>query len=163
MDTLQSFLAYAADFEKTFEDDDWSRLMGYFADDAVYRVESEIMGCELVGPEAILGGMNLGLESQYRALALEVKSRRKTMGTPTSGGELRRRIISVTTVKKSAPIPIPLTKEVVASASSCSSVCSADTLSPILDVVTGLDWTREVRKVRHTLGVCCHRHRKRSV
>ena len=33
MDPLQRFAAYAADFEKTYDDDDWSRLEGYFAEE----------------------------------------------------------------------------------------------------------------------------------
>jgi hypothetical protein len=35
-DLTQRFEAYAADFELTFVDDDWSRLEQYFTDDAVY-------------------------------------------------------------------------------------------------------------------------------
>ncbi len=31
MSIMSRFLEYAADFEKTFEDDDWTRLKGYFA------------------------------------------------------------------------------------------------------------------------------------
>jgi hypothetical protein len=31
MTNLECFAAYAADFEKTFKDDDWSRLERYFA------------------------------------------------------------------------------------------------------------------------------------
>ncbi|MDG2305652.1 MAG: hypothetical protein P8R42_13610 [Candidatus Binatia bacterium] len=50
MDTLSTFLADAADFEKTFADGDRSRLTPYFADDAIYRVESNVRGCELTGP-----------------------------------------------------------------------------------------------------------------
>lgn len=68
MDTLQTFLAYAADFEKTFADDDWLRLTPYFAEDAVYRVESEVMGCELTGPAAIFKGMKKALDGFDRRL-----------------------------------------------------------------------------------------------
>jgi hypothetical protein len=62
MGTLERFLAYAADFEKTLADDDWSRLTPYFADDAVYRVESDLFGCELEGPDAIFTGMKKSLD-----------------------------------------------------------------------------------------------------
>ena len=41
MDTLSRFMEYAADFEKTLGDDDWTRLRRYFADDAVYEVKAE--------------------------------------------------------------------------------------------------------------------------
>ncbi|HME70466.1 MAG TPA: hypothetical protein VKM54_11450, partial [Myxococcota bacterium] len=35
---LQRFVEYAQAFEKTYVDDDWTRLEPYFAPDAVYRV-----------------------------------------------------------------------------------------------------------------------------
>jgi len=38
MPILDRFLAYAQDFEKTYVDDDWSRLDQYFAPDATYEV-----------------------------------------------------------------------------------------------------------------------------
>ena len=57
MDVMRSFMAYAGDFERTYIDDDWTRLRRYFADDAVYAVESESFGCRLVGPDAIVAGM----------------------------------------------------------------------------------------------------------
>ncbi len=44
MDPLQRFAAYAADFEKTYQDDDWKRLEGYFAEDAVYEVMGAARG-----------------------------------------------------------------------------------------------------------------------
>lgn len=62
MGTLESFLSYAAEFEKSYADDDWSRLERFFADDAVYRVESNRFGCELTGPDAILAGMKKSLD-----------------------------------------------------------------------------------------------------
>ncbi len=61
MDTLQRFLAYAGDFEKTYVDDDWSRLHPYFNDDAVYDVQSRAFGCKLEGPKAILAGIRKSL------------------------------------------------------------------------------------------------------
>ena len=54
MTIVERFLAYATDFEKTLADDDWSRLRQYFSEDAVYRVESDLFGCELSGPTASL-------------------------------------------------------------------------------------------------------------
>lgn len=36
MTLVERFDAYAADFERTFVDDDWGRLEPYFTDDAVY-------------------------------------------------------------------------------------------------------------------------------
>lgn len=62
MSTADRFMAYAADFEKTLADDDWSRLRPHFADDAIYRVESDLFGCELEGPDRIFEGMKKSLD-----------------------------------------------------------------------------------------------------
>jgi hypothetical protein len=59
---LERFIAYAADFEKTLADDDWSRLAQHFSDDAVYRVESDLFGCELTGRDSIFAGMKKSLD-----------------------------------------------------------------------------------------------------
>ncbi len=56
------FMEYAADFEKTLADDDWSRLGRYFAPDAVYEVRAEGFGCMLTGPDAIFKGMKKSLD-----------------------------------------------------------------------------------------------------
>ena len=60
MSIIARFVAYAADFEKTLADDDWSRLAQYFSDDAIYRVESDLFGCELTGQEGIFAGISSG-------------------------------------------------------------------------------------------------------
>ncbi|MGB5326463.1 MAG: nuclear transport factor 2 family protein [Pseudomonadales bacterium] len=62
MNILEQFMAYAQDFEKTYADDDWSRLYSYFHDDAVYEVVSENMGCKLEGPAAIFAGIKKSLD-----------------------------------------------------------------------------------------------------
>lgn len=63
MENLTRFMAYAADFEKTYVDDDWSRLRQYFADDAVYEVKAEAFGCSLTGPDAIFKGIKKSLDN----------------------------------------------------------------------------------------------------
>ncbi len=62
MDIMPQFMAYAADFEQTFVDDDWTRLEKYFAADAVYEVQSGSFGCRLTGPAAILAGIKKSLD-----------------------------------------------------------------------------------------------------
>jgi len=57
MSAMDQFLAYAAAFEQTFADDDWSRITPYFASDAVYTVESSAFGGAMVGPAAIAAGI----------------------------------------------------------------------------------------------------------
>ena len=87
MDTMQEFLAYAGDFERTLVDDDWTRLRRYFADDAVYEVKAESFGCRLTGPTAIFAGIKKSLDGFDRKFAkrdVEV-----TSGPEISGDELR--------------------------------------------------------------------------
>ena len=62
MENLTHFMQYAADFEKTLADDDWTRLRRYFAEDAVYEVQSTTFGCKLTGPDAIFKGMKKSLD-----------------------------------------------------------------------------------------------------
>ncbi len=66
MSLMNRFLEYAADFEKTLADDDWSRLNPYFTDDATYRVDSTVFGCELKGRDAIFRGMKKSLDGMDR-------------------------------------------------------------------------------------------------
>ncbi len=59
MEHARRFLEYATDFEKTYEDDDWSRLEVYFTEDAVYAVTGEApLGGEWAGREAVLEHLN---------------------------------------------------------------------------------------------------------
>jgi len=69
MEILNQFMAYAEAFEKTYADDDWSRLQPYFAEDAVYEVQSEVFGCSLRGPEAILAGLKKSVNGFDRKFA----------------------------------------------------------------------------------------------
>jgi len=69
MSAMEKFREYAADFEKTFHDDDWPRLRKYFADDAVYEVRSTVFGCRLVGPDAIFHAIKKSLDGFDRRFA----------------------------------------------------------------------------------------------
>lgn len=87
MGTLEHFLAYAADFEKTLVDDDWDRVTPYFAEDAIYRVESNLFGCELTGPSAICKGIQKslnGFDRKFPGRDISV-----TSGPDVAGDELR--------------------------------------------------------------------------
>ena len=57
MAAMTQFFEYAQDFEKTFVDDDWSRLERYFEPDAVYEVRNVPFGCRLEGRAAIFRGI----------------------------------------------------------------------------------------------------------
>jgi len=60
--TQDRFLAFAVDFEKTFADDDWTRLEPHLAEDAVYEVDAGPYSCRLEGRDAILRGMRRSLD-----------------------------------------------------------------------------------------------------
>ena len=86
MGTIERFMAYAADFEKTLHDDDWSRLRPHFDAKAVYRVESGSFGCELTGPDAIFAGMKKsldGFDRNFSSRKIEV-----TEGPAVEGEEM---------------------------------------------------------------------------
>jgi hypothetical protein len=44
LSSIPRFVAYAAEFEKAFESDDWSLLEPFFTEDAVYEVGLPILG-----------------------------------------------------------------------------------------------------------------------
>ena len=62
MDPLQRFGEYAAEFEKTFEDDDWTRLEPFFDANARYVVSGSSFDCELQGRDAVLAGIKKALD-----------------------------------------------------------------------------------------------------
>jgi hypothetical protein len=69
MEPMERFFAYAADFEKTYDDDDWSRVEGYFARDAVYEVRNSVFACRIEGVHAILRGLKKSLDGFDRRVA----------------------------------------------------------------------------------------------
>ena len=70
MDVIKRFTEYADDFEKTFADDDWSRLRQYFTDDAVYEgVGSDAFSFKAEGIDAVLAHMKSSLDGFDRKFA----------------------------------------------------------------------------------------------
>ncbi len=57
---------YAGAFEKTYVDDDWSRLAQYFAEDAVYEVRGGPFACRISGREAIFAGLKHSIDGMDR-------------------------------------------------------------------------------------------------
>ncbi len=83
MDPLQTFGEYAADFEKTFADDDWQRLERYFDPNARYVVTGSPFDCELQGRDAVLAGIKRaldGFDRRFDERAIE------PAGPPTADG-----------------------------------------------------------------------------
>jgi hypothetical protein len=68
MNPLQLFADYAQDFERTYADDDWSRLEQYFTPDATYEVGAPF-ACSLRGPDAIFAGIRKSLDGFDRRFA----------------------------------------------------------------------------------------------
>ena len=54
MSRIERFLAYAAAFEQTCADDNWSRLEPYFTEEAVYKCDDEPLAFHVEGRDAIL-------------------------------------------------------------------------------------------------------------
>jgi len=69
MGPMSRFFEYAQDFEKTYVDDDWSRLACYFEPDAVYEVRNVPFGCRIEGREAIFRGIKKSLDGFDRRFA----------------------------------------------------------------------------------------------
>jgi hypothetical protein len=94
MNSIERFTAYAADFEKTLVDDDWSRLDPWFHDDAIYRVEGgDLFGCELEGRERIFAGMKKsldGFDRKFESRSIELE------GAPEVDGDEIRLVWKVT-------------------------------------------------------------------
>lgn len=66
MNVLELFLAYADNFEKTYADDDWSRLEPHFCDDAVYEVKGDPISAKFEGPDAIFKAMKTSVDGGDR-------------------------------------------------------------------------------------------------
>jgi len=82
MNPARRFIEYAADFEKTYADDDWSRLEPYFAEEAVYVVTgSPAFACRLEGRDAILRGLRKSVDGFDR----HCERRVEVLGEPEVG------------------------------------------------------------------------------
>ncbi len=85
MDPLQRFAAYAADFEKTFEDDEWTRLEGYFAEDAIYTVKGTPFDCEVRGRDAIFRAIKKSIDGFDRHFDKRHNPRRRVIAFHVNG------------------------------------------------------------------------------
>ncbi|HEY5680803.1 MAG TPA: nuclear transport factor 2 family protein [Pseudomonadales bacterium] len=63
MSNLPTFGAYAAAFEESLQDDDWTRLEQYFSEDASYRPGD---GTEAIGREAVLQALQASVNQLER-------------------------------------------------------------------------------------------------
>ncbi len=63
MSIRDRFLAYAAAFEESYEDDDWARLAQYFTEDAVYETDNPASG-----RDAVLARLKTGVDAFDRRM-----------------------------------------------------------------------------------------------
>jgi len=61
MSITDRYLAYAEDFERTYEDNDWKRLEPYFTEDAAYRPQGTV-DSEVAGRDAMLERLKAGID-----------------------------------------------------------------------------------------------------
>ncbi len=95
MSILDRYQAYAAAFEESFEDDDWSRIEPYFTEDAVYEGDPE----DARGRDAVLAKLKAGVDAFDR----NMDSRTPDFQPPTVDGDTLRMTWSVTYTKAGAP------------------------------------------------------------
>ena len=95
MSILDRYLAYADAFEKSYEDDDWSRIEPYFTKDAVYEGDPE----DAQGRDAVLEKLKGGVDTFDRTM----DSRTPDFEAPTVDGDTLRVGWAVTYTKSGAP------------------------------------------------------------
>ena len=94
MGILERYQAYAAAFEESYEDDDWSRIAQYFTEGAVY--EGEPAGH---GRDEVLAKLKNGVDSFDRRM----DSRTPDFQTPTVDGNTLTMKWKVTYTKAGRP------------------------------------------------------------
>lgn len=94
MGILERYQAYAEAFERSYEDDDWSRIGQYFTDDAVYEGEPAAHG-----RDAVLAKLKDGVDAFDRRM----DRRTPDFQQPTVDGDTLRMKWRVTYAKAGCP------------------------------------------------------------
>jgi ketosteroid isomerase-like protein len=94
MSIADRYQAYAAAFEESYEDDDWTRIEQYFTDDAVYEGDPDARG-----RAAVLAKLKGGVDTFDR----NMDSRTPDFQTPTVDGNTLRMNWQVTYTKAGCP------------------------------------------------------------
>ncbi len=95
MGILERYQAYAEAFERSYEDDDWTRIEQYFTEDAVYEGEPE----DASGRAAVLAKLKGGVDAFDRRM----DSRAPDFQTPTVDGDTLTMQWTVTYTKAGCP------------------------------------------------------------
>ena len=94
MSILERYQAYAAAFEESYVDDDWSRIEPFFAENAVYAGDPDAHG-----RDAVLAKLKSGVDAFDR----KMDSRAPDFQTPTVDGDTLTMKWSVTYQKAGKP------------------------------------------------------------
>ena len=94
MSILERYQAYAAAFEESFDDDDWSRIESYFTENAVYEGDPDAEG-----RDAVLAKLKGGVDAFDR----KMDSRAPDFETPTVDGDTLTMKWTVTYTKAGKP------------------------------------------------------------
>ncbi len=94
MSIQERYQAYADAFEKSYEDDDWSRIEPYFTEDAVYEGDPDARGWE-----AVLAKLKGGVDNFDRKMDKRIPD----FQTPTVEGNTLKMKWTVTYQKAGAP------------------------------------------------------------
>ncbi len=86
MNLVELYQAYAADFERTFIDDDWSRLERYFTEDATYSTPAN--GLRVSGRETVLAVLRAAVSGFDRRC--DTRQLLTTVGPHEQGNEVLR-------------------------------------------------------------------------
>lgn len=85
MNPTERFLAYAAAFEQTYADDDWSRIEPFFTEDAVYAVSlGPPLGGRWEGRAALIEHLREGVEQLDRRFD---ERQVEIVGAPSAGDD----------------------------------------------------------------------------
>jgi hypothetical protein len=103
MSILDRYRAYADAFEESFEDDDWSRIEEFFAENAVYEGDPDARG-----RDAVLAKLKGGVDAFDRRM----DSRTPDFQTPTVDGNTLEMSWQVTYTKAGAPDLVISGKEI---------------------------------------------------
>jgi len=101
VEPAKRFAEYAAAFEETYADDDWSRLESYFTEDATYAVEGEPpFGGRWEGRKQLLQQLCKSVNEVDRTFD---KRYLELLGTPTIGEDSIKVRWRVTYTKAGSP------------------------------------------------------------
>ena len=109
MDLAKRFEAYAEDFERTYADDDWSRLEQYFTPDATYSTLAN--GVRIPGRDSVLAVLRAAVSGFDRRC--ETRTLVTTRGPTAEGVEVRRAWAATFTLKGAPDLSIAGTERAV--------------------------------------------------